>query len=75
MNMKTKTWLLGLLTVALGTPTGVQAQKLLGQPGKFPIVISKSGSYRLRANITVPNADGGGIELGGNVCGTDMSCP
>lgn len=45
--------------IALGATTAGAADgiKLLRQPGSFPLVIDKSGSYRLRGPITVPNAN------------------
>ena len=62
--MKATTWLLGLLTVAvLGSPGGADAQKMLRQRGSFPLVISKSGSYKLRSNLTVPDANTTAIQI------------
>ena len=45
------------LASALGLAGPAQAQKLVCQVKTSPIVISKSGSYKLRSTITVPNAN------------------
>ena len=37
--------------------------KLLKQPGTFPLVIAASGSYRLKSNIVVPDADTTAISI------------
>jgi hypothetical protein len=41
----------------------VDGVKLLKQPSTFPIVISQPGSYRLKKNITVPDADTTAIQI------------
>ncbi len=43
--------------LGLGAIHPAQAQKMIGQVKTFPIVISKSGSYKLRSNIVVPDAN------------------
>lgn len=45
------------MCLGLGAIHPAQAQKMIGQVKTFPIVISKSGSYKLRSNITVPDAN------------------
>jgi len=44
-------------------PSRAYAQKLVGQAKTLPIVISKSGSYKLRSNIVVPDANTTAIEI------------
>jgi hypothetical protein len=41
---------------ALITPADAGDVKLLKQPSAFPLVINQPGSYRLKSNITVPDA-------------------
>ncbi len=48
---------LGVVCLLESTIHPAQAQKMIGQVKTFPIVISKSGSYKLRSNITVPDAN------------------
>jgi hypothetical protein len=49
-------------TVIAGVDTAHAADvKYLKQPGSFPLTISQPGSYRLRSNIVIPNANTTGI--------------
>jgi hypothetical protein len=67
----------------------VDGVKLLKQPGSFPIVISEPGSYRLKGNLVVPDANTTAIRitvanvtidlngftiLGPTVCDDDGAC-
>lgn len=44
-------------TLALSPAAHAGDVKLIKQPSSFPLVISQSGSYRLKSNITVPDAN------------------
>ncbi len=56
MTARKQLWLAGAFaSVTVCSP--VSAQRLIGQVKTFPIVISKSGSYKLRSNIVVPDAN------------------
>ncbi len=46
-----------VVCLSLGAIHPAHAQKLIGQVKTLPIVISKSGSYKLRSNIVVPDAN------------------
>lgn len=62
--MSSNRWLVGTLTLLiLGAPTGADAQKRIRGTRQLPIVISESGSYELRGNIVVPDADTTAIEI------------
>lgn len=51
------------LLVGMGGVAGAGDVKLLKQPSEFPLVISAPGSYRLRGNITVPDANTTAIQV------------
>jgi hypothetical protein len=53
---------IGVLLAPAPTRAGDGA-KLLKQPGAFPIVISQSGSYRLKSNLVVPDANTTAIDV------------
>jgi hypothetical protein len=57
--MKVRKFLQGLigLLVLLGLSQSASAQKAIRQTKTLPIVISKPGSYILKSNITVPDAN------------------
>lgn len=46
-----------MLTLTLSSVARAGDVKLLKQPSAFPLVISVPGSYRLKSNITVPDAN------------------
>src|SRR5215470_16644409 len=66
-----------VLTVLLAVPVLGDAfagdVKLLKQPGTFPIVISVSGSYRLKSNLIVPDASTSAIDLEANDVTIDLN--
>ena len=43
--------------IVLGLCQSAAAQKLIGQTRSFPIIITKPGSYKLRTNLVVPDAN------------------
>ncbi len=54
---------LALLLAAATPAAATDGVKLLKQPSAFPIVISTPGSYRLKSNLTVPDANTTAISI------------
>lgn len=52
-----------ILTLALSPAARAGDVKLLKQPSAFPLVIDKAGSYRLKGNVTVPDANTTAISI------------
>lgn len=65
--MDTSMKIAGLLCAAAFVATAAPAHagdvKLLKQPSAFPLVISQGGSYRLKSNIVVPDANTTAISI------------
>ncbi len=56
MTVRKQLWIAGAFA-AVTVCSPASAQKMIGQVRTLPIVISKSGSYKLRSNIVVPDAN------------------
>ncbi len=67
--------LIGALTCVLVAAPPVLAGdvKLLKQPSTFPLVIGAAGSYRLKSNITVPDANTTAIQITTNDVTLDLN--
>src|SRR5262249_30978241 len=61
------------LVLAVLHPAVAGDVKLLGQPGTFPIVITVPGSYRLKSNLTVPDANTSAIDVEANDVALDLN--
>jgi len=61
------------LACCAGRARAIDGVKLLGQPRTFPIVISKPGSYRLKKNITVPDANTTAISVQADYVTIDLN--
>ena len=68
----------GLAALALSiplalTPAHAGDVKLIKQPSTFPLVISQSGSYRLKGNITVPDENTTAISVQADYVTIDLN--
>jgi hypothetical protein len=63
MKKRTHSWIVAATLVGLTGAGHAGDVKLLRQPGTFPLVIATSGSYRLKSNIVVPDANTTAIEI------------